>query len=683
MSGRSRAVQLRLAAAGVVVALAIVLIVVAVSRGSGSPAAAGRPASGSSTGRSSGEPMSSSMSADGSSGSPSGSMSGSGMSSPGMSSSGMPMPMDHPAAAAGAKPCTEVTVLTSLENAGMVGSLAHAYGTAPRDVAGHCVDVRVRSEMSGVAAQDAKAGFGAQTAEQRPDVWLPDSSAWLRLAQPSKVVPAAGTSIAQSAIVVAMPVRLAMALGWIDKAPTWADVFRVAENPKTWSQRGHTSWGTFKIGKASPELATSGLMSLLASYRAADGDPSSLTPADVDSAKAQHAVADSELPTAHYMSAPAQFLFHAREAEQHGSIATYLSAMFMDEKTVWDYNRGLMPSMHDMGMSGMSPAAMGGSGGMAGGTSGGMAGGGMSGGGSGKLDPPKEQLVPIYPRDGVFVADNPAAILQGSWVSAAQRAAAQDFVRFAGTAEGQQIVRANGYRDIAGHSAEDVNKVALTVSNLHPLALPDAATLSAVQHSFPAVRKRARVLFLLDVSGSMRNHIKPRLTKLAAAKHAVADSLHYFNDSDQIGLAAFSNRPGGGLTPGLVSPVQPLGSGRSHFLAALHALRPVSETPLYEAVGHFVTRLADTYDPRDINAVVLLSDGHNNTDRPGSKGQLLQLLQRVHQHVPILVFTLGYGHRSDPATLAAISSASGAHYYDATDPEKVNQVLADDLVTSF
>lgn len=666
MSQRSRAVQVRLLAAGVVVAVAIVLIIVAVSRGSGSPAAADRPGTGTSTSRSSGAAMSS-ASSDGMSGSPSGSM----------SSSGMAMPTDHPAAAAGAKPCTQVTVLTSLENGGMVGALAKAYQMAPRDVAGHCVDVRVSSEMTGVAEQQAKAGFGTQMAGQRPDVWLPDSSAWLRLAQPSKVVPATGTSIAQSAVVVAMPVRLAMALGWIDKAPTWADVFRAAENPKTWSQHGHAEWGTFKIGKASPELATSGLMSLLASYRAADGDPSSLTPADVDSAKAQHAVADSELPTAHYMSAPAQFLFHAREAEQHGSIATYLSAMFMDEKTVWDYNRGVMPSMQDMGMSGMSPTAMGMSGS-------GMSGsGGMSGGGSGKLDPPKEQLVPIYPRDGVFVADNPAAILQGSWVSAAQRAAAADFIRFARTAEGQQIVRANGYRDLAGHSAEDVSKVALTVRNLHPLPLPNAATLSAVQRSFPIVRKRARVLFLLDVSGSMSYHIRPGLTKLAAAKHAVADALHYFNDSDRLGLAAFSNRPGGGLTPGLVSPVKPLGSSRSHFLAALHALRPISETPLYEAVGHFVTKLAGNYDPQDINAVVLLSDGHNDTDRSGSKSRLLDLLQRVHQHVPILVFTLGYGHRSDTATLAAIASATGAHYYDATDPAKVNRVLADDLVTSF
>jgi Ca-activated chloride channel family protein len=648
VSWPSRSVQLRLAAIGVVVAVAVVLIVVAVSRGASAPAASTRPPSGSAT---------------------SGSSAGGG-STTASSGTASPMPMDHHAASAGAKPCTEVTVLGSLENAGMIGALADAYDMVPRDIDGHCVHIQVRSEMSGVALQQAQSGFTSQMTDQRPDVWLPDSSAWLRLAQPSGVVPSSGTSIGQSAVVVAMPVELAMALGWIDKAPTWADVFTAAENPATWSKLGHASWGTFKIGKASPELATSGLMSLLASYRSADHDPAALTPADVDSAQAQHAVADSELPTAHYMSAPAQFLFHAREAEQRGSIATYLSAMFMDEKTVWDYNRGLMPTMQDMGMTGPSMPGMGGSGTMSGGT--------MSGG-NGKLDPPKERLVAIYPSDGVYVADNPAAVVHGSWVSPAQAAAAADFIRFATTAQGQQVVRDNGYRDIHGQAAVQVSKVALTVSRLHPLPLPSAATLTAVEHSFPVVRKRARVLFLLDVSGSMSNEIRPGLTKLAAAKHAVADALKYFNGTDRIGLAAFSNRPGGGLTPGQVSPVQPLSAGRQHFLAALRALRPVSETPLYDAVGHFVTQLADNYRSQDINAVVLLSDGHNNTGRAGSKAQLLQTLQRV----PILVFTLGYGHQSDTRTLAAISSATGAHYYDATDPNKVNQVLADDLVTSF
>ena len=61
---------------------------------------------------------------------------------------------------------------------------------------------------------------------------------------------------------------------------------------------------------------------------------------------------------------------------------------------------------------------------------------------------------------------------------------------------------------------------------------------------------------------------------------------------------------------------------------------------------------------------------------------MLANLGAVHHHAPVLVFTLAYGADADVATLQSIASATGAHYYDATDPTKVGDVLGD-LVTSF
>jgi Ca-activated chloride channel family protein len=300
-----------------------------------------------------------------------------------------------------------------------------------------------------------------------------------------------------------------------------------------------------------------------------------------------------------------------------------------------------------------------------------------------RLDPPHEKLVPIYPRDGVYEADNPAAILHGSWVSPAQAAAAADFVRFARTAKGQAVVRANGYRDIHDQTSPTVSHVALTVRNVHALPVPDAATLSAVQASFPSVRKPARVLFLVDVSGSMGFQIRPGTTRLGAAKSAITAALNYFNGTDRLGLAAFSNRPGSGITPGLVSPIEPLAQGRRSFLAALNKLHSGLQTPLYRAVEQSATEMASTYQPNEINAIILLSDGRNHSRLGSSEQQMLHVLAQVHAHVPILVFTLAYGHRADTATLAAIASATGAHYFNATNPDTIKEVLADELVTSF
>ncbi len=560
---------------------------------------------------------------------------------------------DRPNARAGAAPCLSVRVLASLENADMVRGLAASYMSVPRDVDGRCVRIQVAASASGDAEAAAATGFTHMPLGSRPTIWLPDSVAWLRLARRTAggvLIPSAEASVAESAVVVAMPAPLAAAIGWRTHSPTWSTVLRAAADAGVWARLGHPNWGTFKLGKTSPLTATSGLTALVASFIANHGDWSALTLAEVRSRSLLAKVATSELATSHYMSTPQHFLFHAREAEQQGSVATFLSAMIMDEKTLWDYNRGVSGMSDMMGM----PSS-----------------------------PPREKLVPIYPREGVFVADNPAAILSAGWVSTADRAAAADFVRYARTVEGQTVVRHSGYRDLNGHTSTALSRVGFAAPTVHAIQMPDAAVLAAVQRSFPLVRKRARVLFLVDVSGSMSDHITRTVTKLSAAKRAIADALRYFRDTDEVGLAAFSNRPHGRLTPGVLTPVAPLGSNRPAFLAGLRALRPVSETPLYNAVDQFSTAMLKSYQATKINAVVLLSDGHNETDQAETRAQLLARLAVVHKLAPILVFTLAYGHDADTDTLNAIAEATGAHYYDATNPSTVNRVLAQDLVTSF
>ncbi len=197
------------------------------------------------------------------------------------------------------------------------------------------------------------------------------------------------------------------------------------------------------------------------------------------------------------------------------------------------------------------------------------------------------------------------------------------------------------------------------------------------------MRKRAEVLFVVDVSGSMEEPIAGGKTKLAAAKDAITQALGHFTPGDNVGLAAFSAVDDGPITPGLVSPVADIGPGRAGFLKALGALKPIEFTPLYAAVDTFVQERSDAWQADRINAVVVLSDGKNETMAPTiTADQMLANLKGHHDHNPVLVFTLAYGADADVATLQSISSATGAHYYDATDPTKVEDVLGD-LVTSF
>jgi Ca-activated chloride channel family protein len=564
-------------------------------------------------------------------------------------------PEDEPAAAPGVEPCTAVSVLSSLENAEMVSRLVDGYNAQPRDVDGSCVTVTASMDKSGLVAEDATHSFTNLPEDQRPIVWAPDASSWISLVRATgggASVPEGGTSLGTSDVVLAMPEALAAAIGWDTERPTWDDVFAAADNEDAWNELGHPEWGTFKLGKTSPLIASSGQAALLASYGSTAGSLSDLTRDQILDEEITEGVRQHELATSHYMATPEHFLWHARQSEDKGSVADFLSAVIVDEKSVWDYNRGITSR------DGVTRV---------------------------ESTPPEEKLVPIYPSDGFYVSNNPAVVLTGKWVDEAEAAAGEDFLRFAGTKQGQQIVRETGYRDLKGDFdplVAEVGRFATDPSGGIPF--PGSNVTRATHESFPDVRKRAQVLFLLDVSGSMEEPVAPGgVTKLAAAKDAITQALTHFRKGDNVGLAAFSAVDDGPVTPGLVSEVADVQDNRAKFLNALGALRPVEFTPLYAAVSEFAQRRSEDWDPDRINAIVLLSDGQNETMGPTIDAeQMLANLGQHHQHNPVLIFTLAYGAGADVATLQSISSATGAHYYDATDPTKVSDVLGD-LVTSF
>ena len=563
---------------------------------------------------------------------------------------GAPLAQDSPAAVAGASPCISLNILTSLENSEMVQALAAEYTAKPRSVDGKCVTPAVTQEKSGIAAGKVAAQFPGVPLGDRPSIWLPDSSAWLRIAAKDadgSPVPQEGTSLARSAIVVALPETMAGALGWDSKPPSWSEVFRMAEDRDVWERLGHGDWGKFKFGKASPLVSTSGLMALAASYGAAGGSVGGLDDMDLDAPALVEKVRAVELGTSHYMATPEHFLWHARKADDAGKVSEFLSAVIVDEKSVWDYNRGVVSEDGITKHSGPAP---------------------------------KEPLHAIYPHDGVHVTDNPAVILDGDWVGNQQRLAAQDFLAFAVTEQGQGVVKASGYRTIQGKLDPGVAGTGRYAETLQPLPLPKTEALAAMQDSFPEVRKRARALFLVDVSESMVQ--EPGVTKLQRAKGAVLKALEHFVGEDEIGLAAFSHVGDGPLQPGIVSPVAPLKTNKEDLLAKLNGLQAVDATPLFEAVSRFAGDQAKEYKDNFINTIVLLSDGKNDTTHPGDLGGLSEQLSHQNHSTPVLVFTLAYGPDADVPTLLEIARASGAHYYDATDPNRLEEVLGE-LVTSF
>ncbi len=560
---------------------------------------------------------------------------------------------DTPAASQGASPCSALRVLASLENSEMVSGLAAAYTAAPRDVEGNCVSVVVESERSGFAADRAATGFVDLPAEQRPNLWIPDSSMWIDLARSkagdeAQVISPPSVRTALAGIVLAMPSTLAADRGWAETPPTWSDVYAAASGSDS---ADPSTPSDFKLVRTNPITTSSGQAALLTEYGAALENMTELTPESMAEPEIVAEVAAAEQATTQYLATPEQFLWQARTAEAAGSVTDFMSGVILDEKSIWDYNRGI--SSPD-GVARVQDTA------------------------------PKDRLQPVYPTDGVLYSDNPGVVISGEWTTFAQATAARDFLRFATTVEGQAAVRAAGYRDINGELDETVAEVGgLQAQIPNPVALPSPRVLTAATATFPEVRKRSQVLFLLDVSGSMEEPAAPGLTKLQAAKNAIVLALDHFTETDRVGLAAFSTAPDGSLTPGAVAPVTEISAGKGQFVSTLSTLTSVADTPLYAAVADFSSVQAASWDPERINAIVLLSDGRDDTPVPSTTREaMLARLIELQVSTPVNVFTLAYGADADAATLRQISATTGGQFYEATDPTRLTAVLAD-LVTNF
>src|SRR5262249_6790772 len=245
------------------------------------------------------------------------------------------------------KDCTSLRVTASSEKAALLSQLADDYNRADRTVAGRCVDVRVTSKSSGAAAEALARGWDERVDGPRPDVWSPAArSSAVLVGQPHQsqakadLVPADLPSVAQPPLVIAMPQPMAQALGWPGKALGWSDILTLARDPSGWASRGHPEWGRFKLGKTNPNFSTSGLNATIATYYAATGRSSDLTAADVRNPEVHRYVSGVEGSVVHYGDTTLTFLRNLYDAGAKGQGMSYISAVTVEEKSVWDYNQG-------------------------------------------------------------------------------------------------------------------------------------------------------------------------------------------------------------------------------------------------------------------------------------------------------------------------------------------------------
>ena len=542
-----------------------------------------------------------------------------------------------------------VTVLSSLNKAGVMREMAcrfEASGPALEGPSGpRPIDVIINQEASGAAYQSIR--------QTEPTVWSPAATSWVKMLRHDHEawLPTADPpSIATSPQVIAVPAPIAATLGWPEQSLGWSDIIDFAEHPDVWLARTQDQWGPFKLAKTNPRLSTSGLNATVATFAiAADNTPSSdLTTEQIRDAHVLATVHAVESATVHYAPTSVDFLKNLRAQDDAGHGESYASAILLEEKSVWDYNHG-NPSGDPMTLPDATP--------------------------------PSTQLVAFYPSDGAIVADHPYALLSAPWVTSDQRTAADRFLSFLLEPAQQARFQALGYRDANGNPGDQIS----TDNGLVPvqpneMGVPDGPVLKTIRNTWRSYRKEARVLLVIDVSGSMSNPATSDspATKLELAQAAALDALKQFAPTDRVGLWTFSPEAAQPAHTDVV-PIRDMATNRERLKAAIKGLtvEPGNRSQLFTTVEDASASMYDHFNPDRINGIVLLSDGVNdgslNTDEQEMLHKIAPRPQAPDEEVRI--FTIAYGDSAERVLLTDIATSSLGTSYDATDAESIGRVF--------
>ncbi|HEY4993909.1 MAG TPA: VWA domain-containing protein, partial [Nakamurella sp.] len=172
-------------------------------------------------------------------------------------------------------------------------------------------------------------------------------------------------------------------------------------------------------------------------------------------------------------------------------------------------------------------------------------------------------------------------------------------------------------------------------------------------------------------------------SKLDLAKAAATAALSRLSDTDRVGLWTFTTNLStpDGIT-NHAAPIAALGENRGPLTDTIAALTPLDGTPLYAAIRSAAEEMKTTADPRDINAVVVLTDGRNEYTDDQNLADLLQQVSDDTAQDGVRIFSIAYGPDSDLPVLKQISEAARAAAYDAQNPASIGKVF-DDVLSNF
>ena len=300
-------------------------------------------------------------------------------------------------------------------------------------------------------------------------------------------------------------------------------------------------------------------------------------------------------------------------------------------------------------------------------------------------------VLPIYPEEGTAFWDFPVLRVtqpdDAGGISEAAQVVSDALLSAPATAAAQ----AAGFRSADG----SLDSGAEQAGSIRTDPPPDASALTLevaddALRTWSAVTLRARMLTVIDVSGSMGQDAGQGRTRIELARDAAITALTLYPDSAKIGLWAFSelqNPPADWVSLVGIGRLTSDVNGVPRRDALIGAARSLPSlvgggTGLYDTTLAAFRTVRVGYDPARINSVVLLTDGRNQDDDIGIGLPTLMRTLRAEfdpaQPVPII--TIGMGPDANMTALRRISETTGGKAYSALDPNDIETVFLDAMI---
>ncbi|BFU44708.1 VWA domain-containing protein [Krasilnikovia sp. MM14-A1004] len=285
---------------------------------------------------------------------------------------------------------------------------------------------------------------------------------------------------------------------------------------------------------------------------------------------------------------------------------------------------------------------------------------------------PAVRLSALYPQPAPAALDFPYLILPG--VTDEQGTAARALFRALGGATFREQLGRAGLRGpdgvAHGFTAPDG---APDVADPRAMPVPDAAAIVRALAGWSGVVAPARVLAVVDASGSMRDPDGTGGTRMGAVLRAARDGLTLFSDDWQVGLWRFA-----GARPGHqeLVPIGPLAGNRGAVETALAGITAQGgDAGLYRTVLDAYRTVQDGWQAGRVNSVVVLTDGVSAPGDLALPELLTQLRSLKDDARPVQVVLVGVGDRVDRASLDQITRTVGGGVFVARDPARVGDVF--------